>query len=497
MTTMHDRQRDAILPPLDHIFHPNVIAVVGLSTDRDKAWLSECYITPMHEMGFRGRLYVINPKGGHIAGLPVYPSLQEVPEPVDYVVSLVPARHTPQLLEECIGKGVKVVQFYTAGFAETGEEEDAKLQERLVETARRSGVRLLGPNCMGIYYPKSGLGFCPDFPKESGPIGLLCQSGGNTGHIVRSVAARGLRFSKVVSYGNAGDINERDILDYLTDDSETQVVAAYIEGTTDGRHLLKCLAKAASRKPVIVLKGGCTKAGVRAAATHTGSLAGADAVWDGLFKQVGAIRVGSVEEMADLLVAMLQMRAPRGLSTCIVGIGGGANVLATDDCEQVGLSLPPLPRPIAARVQRIIPRAGAMLRNPIDAFPLIGSPGGWRELIAILHDWEELDLILFQNALGTPPLPPRYENIAPAVEPMLSAVAECRLPFALVWHSITNDDSWQASRKVQEMCIEGGLPFFVSMRGAALAMRRILAFHSSIRGTVCTVGPPQMPVASC
>ncbi|MCX6000697.1 MAG: CoA-binding protein [Chloroflexi bacterium] len=481
MTTTQDRHSNDSVPPLDYIFHPKAMAVVGLSNDPEKAWLSQCYVTPMRQMGFAGPLYVINPKGGQIGGLPAYPSLRDVPGAVDYVVSLVPARHTPQLLADCAAKGVKVVQFYTAGFAETGEAQDTELQERLVETARRSGIRLVGPNCMGIYYPRWGLGFCPDFPKEPGSIGLLCQSGGNTGHIVRSVAARGLRFSKVVSYGNACDINERDILDYLADDDETKVIAAYIEGTRDGRRLRQCLARAVSRKPVVILKGGCTTAGVRAAVTHTASLAGADAAWNALLRQVGAIRVDGVEEMADMLVAILQMRLPRGLNTCVGGIGGGSNVLATDDCEKIGLSMPPLPPPIAERVRRIIPRAGAMLRNPIDAFPLIGLPQGWRELIDVLHDWEGLDLVLFQNALGTPPLPPTYESIAPAVGPMLAAVAECRLPFALVWHSITNDASWHSAQKVEEMCVGKGLPFFVSMRGAALAMRRIVAFQSSGR----------------
>ena len=484
MMTIPDQQRHSRLPSLDCLFHPDAIAVVGLSTDVDKAWLSDCYITPLRDMGFRGGLYVVNPRGGHIAGVPVYPSLQEIPGPVDYVVSLVPARHTPQLIEDCGTKGVKVVQFYTAGFAETGAARDTELQDRLVEIARRSGMRLVGPNCMGVYCPGSGMSFCPDFPKEPGPIGLLCQSGGNTGYIVRSAAARGLRFSNVVSYGNACDVNECDILDYMADDGETEVVAAYIEGTRDGRRLLESLARVASRKPVVVLKGGCTGAGVRAAVTHTASLAGVDAAWYGLLRQTGAMRVGSVEEMADMLVAMLQMRPPGGLTTCVVGIGGGSNVLATDDCEQAGLYLPPVPRHIAERVEKVIPPAGAMLRNPIDAFPLVGSPEGWRDLSAILHDWQELDLILFHYAFDGPPLPPRYETIAPALEPMLSAVAECRLPFAVVLHSVTSDCAWEASRRVQEMCLERGLPFFVSMPGAALAIRKVVEFGLRRRGTV-------------
>jgi len=461
---------------LDFLFHPESIAIVGLSTDPSKAWLSDCYVTPMLQMGYPGSLYVVNPKGGHIDGVSVYPSVKDIPGTIDYVISLVPAQHTPRLLEECAAKGVRAVQFYTAGFSETGEPDDVQLQERLVSVARRLGMRLLGPNCMGLYCPESRLGFCPDFPSETGSIGLLCQSGGNTGYIVRSAAARGLRFSKVISYGNACDINECELLEYLANDDATRVITAYIEGTTDGRQLLRSLSMAARRKPVIVLKGGETESGRRAAATHTGSLAGVDAVWDSLLKQAGALRVDSVEEMADVLVAMLQMRRPRGLNTCVIGIGGGSNVLATDDCEHAGLRLAPFPPHIAERVSAVLPPAGSMRRNPLDAFSLVGFPQGWQQLVDILHDWEGLDLVLFHYAFGGPPLPPHYERIAPALGPMTSAAKNVRLPMAVVLHSTPNNDSWQASLTVQRMCLEAGLPFFVSVSGAALAIRKVVEF---------------------
>ncbi|MFC2000516.1 CoA-binding protein [Chloroflexota bacterium] len=469
-------------PPLDYIFHPRSIAVVGLSTEPAKAWLSDCYITPMVNMGFKGPLYVINSKGGEIAGFSVYKRLQDVPGPVDHLVSCIPAEFTADLLEECVAKGVKVIQFYTAGFAETGLKEDLQLQAKLLDIARRGGLRLIGPNCMGIYCPQSGVGFCPDFPAETGPIGLLCQSGGNTGYIVRSVAARGLRFSKVVSYGNACDINECDLLEYMADDPETTVIAVYIEGTRDGRRLLDSLARAASAKPVVILKGGHTPGGSRATASHTGSLAGVDAVWDGLLAQAGAIRVHSVEAMADVLVAILGMRVPRGINTCVVGLGGGANVLATDDCEQAGLRLPPIPPGIADRVETLIPRAGGMLTNPLDAFPMVGSPEGWRKLVPILDDWSELDLVIFHYAFGGPPVPASHATIEPALRPMLSAAKTSRLPVAVVLHSTPNNDSWQASLKVQEMVLETELPLFTSMGGAAHAIRRVTEFNSANPG---------------
>ncbi len=231
---------------------------------------------------------------------------------MDHVIVSIPAKYTPALMEECLAKGVKVVHVFSSGYAETGEPDRIELQNQLVEIARQGNMRIIGPNCLGLYYPKGKIGLSPDFPMEAGSIGYLCQSGGNVDFTVRSATARGLRFSKVVSYGNASDINECDLLDYFAWDPETKVIAAYIEGISDGRRFDAALKKAAAVKPVVVFKGGYTAGGLRAAASHTGSLAGADAVWSGILKQAGAIRVYSVEEMVDMLMALLRMTPPEG-----------------------------------------------------------------------------------------------------------------------------------------------------------------------------------------
>ena len=175
--------------------------------------------------------------------------------------------------------------------------------------ARQGNMRVIGPNCLGLFYPAGRIGLSPDLPMEPGPVGFLCQSGGNVTFMARHAASRGLRFSKIVSYGNACDIDECDLLDYFASDPETKVIAAYIEGTHDGGRLLPVLRRAAAAKPVVVFKGGFSPDGERAASSHTGSLAGADAVWDGLLRQVGAVRVFSIEEMVDMLVALLRVVA--------------------------------------------------------------------------------------------------------------------------------------------------------------------------------------------
>ena len=325
------------------MFHPRSIAVVGISADLPKFWMRQLYFDALLRSGYPGQIYLVNPRGGELEGYPIYRTLTEVPGQVDHVVASIPARYTPALMEECRAKGVKVVHVFASGFAETGEPDRIELQNQLVEIARRGNIRVIGPNCLGIYYPKGKIGLSPDFPKDSGPIGFLCQSGGNVDFMVRLAVTRGLRFSKVVSYGNACDINECDLIDYFADDPETEVIAAYIEGVTDGRRFAQVVKKAASVKPVVIYKGGYTEGGLRAAASHTGSLAGTDAVWEGVVRQAGAIRVYSIEEMVDMLVALLRMKPPEGPNTCVVGTGGGASVMATDEIERAGLRMAPMP----------------------------------------------------------------------------------------------------------------------------------------------------------
>jgi acyl-CoA synthetase (NDP forming) len=476
---------------LESVFHPRSMAVVGLSPDPHGTWLNRVYLQAPLNAGFKGPIYPVNLKGGYIGKLCVYASLRDVPGPVDYVISCVPAQHTLGLLEDCQAAGVKVVQLYTAGFTETGQVAGLELQNRLLEIAGRGRIRLIGPNCMGAYCPSSGMSFSLDFPKEPGDVGLLCQSGGNATYLIRSGAARGLRFSKVISYGNACDLNECDILEYLAGDPETKVIAAYIEGTADGRRLAGVLAKAAALKPVVIYKGGYTEAGSRATASHTGAMAGSQAVWDGLIRQAGAIRVHSVEEMTDMLVALLRVKPPRGLNACVVGVGGGASVLATDELERAGLDLPPIPESLQERMQQIIPPAGGMLGNPIDAFPLTGlilrrqaagagqpvsvarGDKGWGDFIDLIGEWPDIDLVVFQFAFDIPPIP--VDNwVAATIEPALAAVKMCRLPSVVVFHSVVTDASWQASRRMQEICLAEGIPFFLSLRGAAQSMSRIV-----------------------
>jgi acyl-CoA synthetase (NDP forming) len=378
---------------LDFLFHPNSIALVGITTAATWHW-TLTFLEGLLEIGFDRPLYLVNPKGGEIKGHKIYTSLKDVPGNIDYVIGLVNAQIAPKLVEECAEKGVRAIHFCTAGFSETGEEPRIKLESELAEVARRKGIRILGPNCMGIYCPQSRLSYSPAFPKESGPVGAISQSGGNSIYLVRQAALRGVRFSKVISYGNACDINESDLLEYLTDDADTKIIAIYIEGIKDGKRFRRALEEATKEKTVVLLKGGSTEGGARAVAGHTAALAGSQATWDALCKQLGIINVSSIEEMIDVLVTLMFLPLLRGRNALLFGAGGGASVLIADEFESRGIRIPPIPPEIVAQIREFTPIAGNILRNPVDYSQAMMNTEGVIQTFGILSKWEGIDFLV-------------------------------------------------------------------------------------------------------
>jgi acyl-CoA synthetase (NDP forming) len=506
-----DGSRSETCHALDCLFSPRSVAVVGAISQPDKWYIRQYYIAPLLQLGYKGKIYAVDTKGKSIPGALTYPSIKEIPGPLDLVIGCIPAKRTPDLFAECRDAGVKVVQVFSAGFAETGETEGKEAQDQLKAMTGPNSPRIVGPNCMGVYCPEAGISFCTDYPKESGPVSLICQSGGITGCTVRAVAERGLRFSKVVSFGNAVDVDECDLLDYLAHDAQTKVITAYIEGTRNGPRFVEVLNAAASIKPVVILKGGATDSGARAATSHTGALAGVDAVWDGLLRQAGVIRTSSVEETADMLVALLRMKPPAGISTFLAGNGGGPTVLSADDCEREGLRIASMPEEIRKRLLQFIPVAGTMVRNPLDAnglnaiviqdrvsatadaLEILRYPWetvikrgdkGWGDLTAALDDWPGLDLAIFHCPVDNNPMPVTEAMIAAMIGPVTAAAKLCRLPAAMVIHFTSNEESRRLSYSAQQICHAKGIPLFSSTRGAALAIRRLIEFDRTHPGVL-------------
>lgn len=459
---------------LDFLFHPNSVALVGITTSETWHW-TLTFLEGLLEIGFDRPLYLVNPKGGQIKGHKIHTSLKEVPGDVDYVIGLVNAQIAPRLVEECAQKGVRAIHFCTAGFSETGEPDRVKLESELAEIARRKGIRILGPNCMGIYCPQSRLSFSPAFPKESGPVGVISQSGGNSIFLVRQAALRGIRFSKVISYGNACDINENDLLEYLASDTDTRIIALYIEGIRDGKRFRRAMEEATKEKTVILLKGGATEGGARAAAGHTAALAGSRTTWEALCKQLGIISVHSIEELIDVLVTLTFLPLPRGRNAVFFGAGGGASVLIADEFESRGLRIPPLPPDIVAQIREFTPIAGNILRNPVDYSQAINNLEGVVKTFAILSAWEGTDFLVTFVRTGqftTSRISEDHLNL------LMSrfSVKQGNLPkpVAMVLEPSILPNEAEAILSAIRGCISSGLPVYYSFAAAANAINLVL-----------------------
>ncbi|MFC1824573.1 acetate--CoA ligase family protein [Thermodesulfobacteriota bacterium] len=462
---------------LDFLFHPRSIALVGIPMSNPDHW-TRIFWRALDEFNFKGPIYFVNRTGGELEGRKVYQSLEEVPGPIDYVISTVSAQAGPGLILECAQKGVKAIQFCTAGFSEIADPDAVELESQLSRLGREKGIRILGPNCMGIYCPESRVSFRPEFPKESGPVGFISQSGGNTAQLAMEARWYGVRFSKAVSYGNACDLDECDFIEYLSDDPETKVIALYIEGVKNGDRFRRTLKKATRKKPVVLLKGGMTRGGAGATASHTGAMAGDDAIWDSMCSQLGVIRVHSLDEMLDVLVTLIFMPVLRGRNVALVGSGGGASVLIADEFEKQGLKVPALPVDIINQIRAFSHAAGNIFRNPVDYGQNLRELDKLTKMTRIVLGWEGVDfLALFLIGIWHPK--DMAGMILDIVNNLRKVSADFSKPMALVFvPSISPEENIKLFPVIQEV-ISLGLPVYYSFARAARAMDLVLKNKSN------------------
>lgn len=473
---MAERRR----PSLAELFSPRGVAVVGASPT-EKASFAGHVVQSLIEAEFPA-VYPVNPKYPEVLGLPCYPSLRAIPGVVDHVVVSIPAESALTLLDDCAAKGVKSVHFFTAGFSETGDEERAELERAMLSKASAGGFRIIGPNCVGLFVPKSRLVATTGVSLEPGPIAFISQSGGHAHDLPFHGGPRGLRFSKVVSYGNALDVDESELLQYFCEDPETEIIAAYIEGVRDGRRFQDALRQAAARKPVAIYKGGTTEAGKRAAHGHTASLTSSVAVFDALCRQVNAIQVGDVETLADVLVALrFASPLPRGTGVAVVGTGGGPSVLASDEMEQAGLRLPPLSPEVQTELKRLLPLAGSIFGNPVDATTLV-SPQAISATMRVLGNIPEIDMLVYH--LGFHPVSRWGGGLvsSPAfVRAVIDTLTDARRttgkPLLVALRPAPDRGGIKDFLAAQEAFVEAGFPVFHSLRRAGVAMARVVAWN--------------------
>ena len=348
-------------PDIRYMFEPRGVAVIGASDNPKK--IGHSIVSNIIEGGYKGGLYPVNPKGGELLGRKMLASVEDAPGPVDMAVITVPADAVYGVLDGCARKGVKFLVIITSGFSETG---NSREEHRIVERAREGGMRVLGPNIFGVYSRAASLN-ATFGPKGilPGSVAIISQSGAIGSAMMGKTAAEHIGLSAMVSIGNKSDLDESDCLEYLMRSEQTRVIMMYMEGVKDGERLLRVLREATARKPVVVIKSGRSKRGALAAASHTGSLAGADEVFEDVVAQAGAIRAENIQEALDWSKFLAEAAMPEGQSTLIVTNGGGIGVLAADACEKYGVGLLDDVQTIKAHFQSVVPPFGS-LKNPVD-----------------------------------------------------------------------------------------------------------------------------------
>jgi acyl-CoA synthetase (NDP forming) len=464
--------------PLEFLFHPKSIAIVGASTQPGPG---SGFLMSLLDMKYPGKVYPVNPKADEIQGLKCYPALLDVPGEVDYVISAVPTQFVMQLLDDCAAKGVRAVHFFTSGFRETGDDDRAGLEGEVARRARELGIRMLGPNCMGLYCAETGLSFMPQMPAEPGTVTFISQSGANAGEYCRSISLRGVHTSKSMSYGNAADLNESDFLDYAAQDAKTEIIACYIEGVKDGQRFIKALKRTASSKPTIILKGGRTDAGGRATMSHTGSLAGSMQVFEAACRQAGALLADDMEQLIDCTVALSLVGRVQGPRVAVVGMGGGHSVLAADAVASAGMELPHFPEATQRALAEFTPVAGNSVRNPVDTNVGFGPEGErlQRETLRIVAEASNIDIVFFQGSIGGGPrrgveqdeMVQRVKKLAATTREVMEKAGK---PVVVPLYPPFDRYAVEPVFTFQEEAARIGIATFPSIARTARAMRKVL-----------------------
>jgi len=445
------------------ILRPRSVAVIGASRDPSK--IGSRILRNILSSGFRGAVYPVNPNASEVLGLRCYASVLDVPGPVDLAVVAVPAKLVPQVVEECGRKGVGAVAVISSGFKEVGNEE---LERRVVETARKHGLRILGPNIVGVWDTRTPINYSfIDANPLPGSIAFVSQSGALMTSLLWWTRERGIGFSCLVSIGNRADVGEADLLALLREDPETRVVAIYMEGLGEGegRRFLEEASKTAAVKPVIVLKAGRSEAAAEAIRSHTGSLAGSDEVYEAALKQARALRAPGLRELFNWALALALSPEPGEGTAVILTHGGGAGVIAADALNGMGVPLAPLPQDLQERLRKFMPPFGSA-RNPVDLTGMMTAESLRGALVEVLRD-PRVGAVLVWAGQGAIPTP---EELGEAV---LSAVREAGLAKPLVV-SITGGEE---CRGVLRKLIQAGVPAYESPEDAASALAAVYRYY--------------------
>ncbi|NHJ22157.1 MAG: hypothetical protein EAX91_14520 [Candidatus Lokiarchaeota archaeon] len=413
----HSNSSNLNVKDLSFINDIKSMAVIGPSEKRNFFFLRN------HQDSFKGKVYAIHPRSEEIPGFPkedIYASILDVPGEVDFAFIAVPPKLVLHVMNECVKKGVKLVTIFTSEFSDAGTEEGKALEQELLKRAQNE-VRILGPNGLGLFYPKIGLAWRQHFPTTPGSIGFIAQSGGICNIAIYSSIELGIEFSKVFSFGNGADLDFVDLLYFLINDSETDIILCYIEGIKQGRinDLIAILNN--NKKPIIVLKGGKSETGIKAAKTHTASVSGDRVIWQTFFKQYNVIEVDSLEQLLHTarLIACYGIFDAKNLA--VLSISGGYGVVLVDIIEKYGLKVPPFPLTTQNEINKKLFMPGTSSNNPLDFAAQFFAIDSVKEIIDIVLSDKSIDGLILDLPGFYLSFPPRIQDLST----FYNTISEC------------------------------------------------------------------------
>lgn len=455
------KSKEEVFEELSPIFNPKAVAVIGASREKGKIGHS---VYKTMKKSLNGKLYPVNPKADEILGDKSYNSIKEISEEIDLAVFTIPAKLTPKIMEECGEKGVKGAVIITSGFSEIGNK---KLEKKLKEKAEEHGVRIIGPNCLGILDNTTGLNtlFLPPeklkIPKKGG-IGVISQSGAVGSVMVDWCSYENFGLSRFISFGNGIDIDERELIKFLGGDPETKVIVMYLEGTKNGRELMNAAKEVTPEKPVIVLKGGKTSEGSEAVASHTGSLAGSAEVYNSAFKQSNIVQARTMLDLLDYAEVFEKQPLPNGKKVMIMTNGGGYGVLSADEVINQGLELAEINSNLKKELRKTVPEYGD-IGNPLD---LLGDADAsrYKKALKAIEKSKDIDAVICVQLFQTDPMEEK------AIESVFEFNKNSDKPIIVVTAGAGK------VQEVKEKLENGGIPVFNTPNRAVDALRSMVEY---------------------
>ena len=460
------------------IFQPRSIAVIGASSDPVK-FGGRMFLSALARKRDE-RLYAVNPNGREINGEKTYARVQDIDDEIDFAIITVPAPYVLEAVRDCAEKNVRALEILTAGFTETGMAEGAEWEQAIVDIAGHNDMRFIGPNCFGVYSPDSPLTILPgpDYPREVGPLGVMAQSGGFTSNLAGRVLDMGLRINKAVSYGNAGDLHEIDFLTYFRDEECTKLIVAYVEGVRDGKRFLDLVKSVTAKKPLIIWKAGLTDQGGRAVASHTASLGGSDDIWQGFFRQTGAVPATGIDEMVDLIVGFHCIPDFQAKRFSVVGGGGAIVVSAADELEKKGLSILPFTDETRKAIRAYLPPHGNSVENPVDMGSPMFMPQTLKPILEAVAASDNVDAVIVEQLV----FHFRGDFDEDLAEAICAVRDESGKPFILVLPQSTTGSGGieieRSRRRYREWYISRSIPVFDSLERAVNVLGKIIRYNA-------------------